>query len=251
MPYKKYGLKIIKTIAPVIGILLIYNVIYVIHKYGEHQDKLWLHRCNSIEKLYEKHDEYPNVEVDIVFRRNNTFDVTHDRDTTFNLKLKTYLAYMQKEEGKLWLDIKNLTMTNRSAMLSKLDTLMERYNNIDKDRLIIESSCWQALKLFRKNGYYTSFYLTYDKPYQLEEEEINMYMKDLQYIINSKSVNAISFPYWWYSEIKKHINHSIDLLTWEHRKTQSELLFTYKGKEMLEDPQLKVILVKDKGKYHR
>lgn len=32
--------------------------------------KIWLHRCNSVEKYREKHPRYPNVEIDLVFRDN-------------------------------------------------------------------------------------------------------------------------------------------------------------------------------------
>ena len=41
------------------------------------------------------------------------------------------------------------------------------------------------------------------------------------------------------------------LLTWKHRTPQWQLLLTPKGHKMLDDPELKVILVKDKGQYHR
>ena len=42
---------------------------------GKHKDKLWLHRCNSIEKLNEKYGDYTNVELDVCFR-DSVFDVT-------------------------------------------------------------------------------------------------------------------------------------------------------------------------------
>lgn len=38
---------------------------------NDYPEKIWLHRCNSIEKLYEQGDEYPNVEVDVVFPKNS------------------------------------------------------------------------------------------------------------------------------------------------------------------------------------
>ena len=40
-----------------------------------HTDKLWLHRCNSVEKYAEMHPRYPNVEIDVVFRPDGYFDV--------------------------------------------------------------------------------------------------------------------------------------------------------------------------------
>ena len=75
--------------------------------------------------------------------------------------------------------------------------------------------------------------------------------KHLQEIADKKVVSALSFPGCWYTEIKESLNRSIDLLTWEHRSSQLQLLLSSVGREMLFDPQLKVILVKDKGKYHR
>ena len=62
---------------------------------GRYPEKIWLHRCNSLEKLYEKQSRYPNVEVDLVFWKDRVFDVTHDVDTSFNLSLGSYFSYMK------------------------------------------------------------------------------------------------------------------------------------------------------------
>ncbi|RHE94687.1 hypothetical protein DW712_04425 [Bacteroides intestinalis] len=217
---------------------------------GRYPDKIWLHRCNSMEKLYEKHMIYPNIEVDLVFRESRKFDVTHDADTTFYLGLASYFSYMRKKEGKMWLDIKNLTPENRIMALSSLDRLVESFQ-IEKDRLIIEGQSWKALEVFTQSGYYTSFYVPYDDPDDLSKKELKCFIKGLQEIADKKVVSALSFPGCWYTEIKESLNRSIDLLTWEHRSSQLQLLLSSVGREMLFDPQLKVILVKDKGKYHR
>lgn len=203
-----------------------------------------------MEKLYEKHMIYPNIEVDLVFRESRKFDVTHDADTTFYLGLASYFSYMRKKEGKMWLDIKNLTPENRIMALSSLDRLVESFQ-IEKDRLIIEGQSWKALEVFTQSGYYTSFYVPYDDPDDLSKKELKCFIKGLQEIADKKVVSALSFPGCWYTEIKESLNRSIDLLTWEHRSSQLQLLLSSVGREMLFDPQLKVILVKDKGKYHR
>ena len=217
---------------------------------GRYPDKIWLHRCNSMEKLYEKHMIYPNIEVDLVFRESRKFDVTHDADTTFYLGLASYFSYMRKKKGKMWLDIKNLTPENRIMALSSLDRLVESFQ-IEKDRLIIEGQSWKALEVFTQSGYYTSFYVPYDDPDDLSKKELKCFIKGLQEIADKKVVSALSFPGCWYTEIKESLNRSIDLLIWEHRSSQLQLLLSSVGREMLFDPQLKVILVKDKGKYHR
>ena len=61
----------------------------------------------------------------------------------------------------------------------------------------------------------------------------------------------MSFPGPWYSTLKEELDRPIDLLTWRHRTTQLEFFLLPMGRKMVNDPQLKVILVKDKGKYHR
>ena len=243
-------MRIIRFIGVACVIGLFFLCIVAIDEVGEHPDKIWLHRCNSMEKLYEHSERYSNFEVDIVFRQDSVFDVTHDIDTSFNLSIEPYFGYIQQNGGKLWLDIKNLDLQNVSAMLTQLADLTSRYD-IDKERWSIESRNWQALQRFTEEGYYTSLYIGWENPSRLESEEIDSYMDKLRKAVDHKIVHALSFPGWWYSTIKENLNRSIDLLTWKHRTTQWQLLLTPKGHKMLDDPELKVILVKDKGQYHR
>lgn len=240
----------IKIILIIGSLFLLYRVIVAFHEIGKHQDKIWLHRCNSLEKLQEMEDYYLNIEVDIVIRRQEIFDITHDPDTTFRLNLDNYFAYLQGNARKMWLDIKNLTPENTLAVRNRLNELLARYH-IAKERLIIESSCWQALAPFTRDHFYTSLYVTYDKPSRLTRTEIAQAIEKLQEIVDQKVVRALSFPGWWYTIIKSQLHRPIDLLTWKHRTSQFELYLFPGGQKMLDDPQLKVILIKDKGHYHR
>lgn len=217
---------------------------------GCYSAKIWLHRCNSMEKLHEKRKLYPNIEVDVIFRENNIFDVTHDSDTSYGLHLDNYFSYLRENDGKVWLDIKNLNPENQTDALAELDRLAQHYQ-VSKKRLIIESPNWHVLETFTNHGYYTSLYITYQKPCHLQDEELTACITRLQQVVDKKAVCALSFPAWWYRTIKDELNRSIDLLTWKHRSTQLQLLLSPFGRKMLADPQLKVILVKDKGKHHR
>ncbi len=237
-------------IAVGMAIILVMWCTCAIQEIGDYPDKIWLHRCNSMEKLLEHQNEYRNFEVDIIFRRDSVFDVTHDADTTFHLSIEPYFSYIQYYGGNLWMDIKNLSLDNVSAMKNCLDSLLSLYG-IGKERLIVESRCWQALEQFTKAGYYTSLYIEWENPSQLDDEKIDSYMVKLRKAVDHKIVKALSFPGWWYSTIKEKLNRSIDLLTWKHRTTQFQLLLSPIGHKMLDDPDLKVILVKDKGQYHR
>ena len=235
------------------AILAISFTLYGIHAWyeiGRHQDKLWLHRCNSIEKMEEKEDNYENVEVDLVYRGDGIFDVTHDAETSFNLHIDSYLKEIGEDNGHLWLDIKNITPSNYHEMNDDLDSLCQIYH-VDKDQLIIEGSNIEGLSYFTEDQYYTSYYVPFDKPSRLSDEEIDECIDSLQTVADSKKVKAISFPGWWYNDIKDDLNRPIDLLTWKHRTTQWEFFMSPIHYRMMNDPQLKVILIKSKGKYHR
>ena len=216
---------------------------------GKHPHKVWLHRCNSIEKLHQKMELYPNIEVDVVWR-GNYFDVTHDHDTSFGLDLEEYFAHFSKNDGKMWLDVKNLNISNKDTMLAVLNSLVCRYG-VGKERLVVESPQWSLLEDFTRAGFYTSMYVEYDRPEELSGREKQVCIENLRRVVDSGCVKAISFPYWWYSTIKGTLERSVDLLTWKHRSGHFLFMLSGEGKRMLDDTQLKVVLVKDKGDFHR
>lgn len=218
---------------------------------GRHSDKLWLHRCNTTAKWLEKRGKFAHFEVDVRFTPEGRFDVTHEAASSIGLGLERYFRLIGPDTTRVWLDIKNLSSANAGAMLAALDSLTRRYA-VSRSRLIVESGDWRALALFRRRGYYTSFYVPYAPPSRLSAAERSAAMAHLRRVAASGCVDALSFPGWWYDEIHRHLHTvAIDLLTWEHRKRRLWLLMLPRGRRMLADPQLKVILVKDKGHYHR
>lgn len=242
--------KIIYAILVMLVAALLVVVSGAARQIGNYSHKVWLHRCNSIEKLREKEALYPNVEVDVVFREDNTFDVTHDLDKTFNLDLGEYFRHYQEREGKIWLDVKNLNGENKDSMLVALTGLLNRYG-MAKERIIVESPEWEHLGVFTGNGFYTSMYVTFKKPWKLARGVKNSCLEQLRKVADSKKVCAISFPHWWYRTIREELGRDIDLLTWKNRTSQLVFLMSREGKKMLRDNQLKVVLVKDKGAFHR
>lgn len=230
-------------------LLITLGSLYSLLHIDNYPDKLWLHRCNSVEKYAEMHERYPNVEIDVVFRGDHRFDVTHDYHTTFHLPVDSILK-KSHGGGYFWLDIKNLDSLNRYDILDEMKRLCKQYD-LSKQQFILESPNWKQLGLFTEQGYYTSCYVPYEKPSRLDEGELSHCIKELQKVADSDQVCALSFPGWWYTSLKKHLNRDIDLLTWKHRTTQFEFFLTPIGWRMLRDSQLKVILIKDKGQYHR
>lgn len=217
---------------------------------GVKREKLWLHRTNSLEKLREKEARFPDFEVDLVFRENGVFDVTHDADTTFRLSLGSYMPHIRRRGSRVWLDVKNLSEHNACHALRTLDSLLEKHH-VGKSRFIVESRNLHALDIFTAQGYYTSYYVDFPPPLGLDTEAIDTCIARLQRVADSGKARALSFPGWWYRPIRQKLNRKIDLLTWKHRTTPFGIYATPEGLTMLFDSQLKVILVKSKGKYHR
>lgn len=220
----------------------------------DYPEKLWLHRTNSLEKLAQKGSAFPNIEVDVVVRNAGPdsvgFDVTHDVDTTFHLGLRPYFKRADSLNSRIWLDVKNLTPANAGASLRELESL-RRSEDVALSQLIVESRQVDALEPFTRAGYYTSYYVDFPKPIDLSEEEERRLVGHLDTIAASGKVRALSFPGWWYRPIKHYLHSGIDLLTWKHYTTRFGMTANPLNRALLNDPQLKVILVKSKSHYDR
>ena len=239
---------LIKRIAALFIVIVAIYMLVMFLFVGNYKERLWLHRCNSIEKFTEQHESYPNIEIDLVYRESGYFDVTHDEPVTYGLPLDSIFAHPMCD-GKMWLDIKNITALNVDSVLFELQHLLAQYK-IDKSRLIIESSSWQELAILTNAGFYTSYYFPVGNPRKLNANQQKSALDNLQKVVDSAEICAISFPAWWYSDIKRTIKTDLDLLTWKHRSTQYEF-FLMGGFRLLNDKQVKVVLLKSKGKYHR
>lgn len=225
---------------------------YMWHRVGTRPDKVWLHRCNSIEKLQEKEHLYPNVEVDICLRPGGMMDVTHDSDTTFHLSIDPYMAYLAKHKDRyVWLDVKNLTEDNQGTFIHSLDSLVHTYG-IMKHQLVIESPEWKLLFPLTRAKYYTSCYVTAPRPSSLTKWQRDSVISRLGVVARSGCVRALSFPAYWYNSLRLQFqDEDISYLTWMHHRTQLGMLLDPLGQVIMNDRRVKVILVKDKGRYHR
>lgn len=170
-----------------------------------------MHRCNSIEKWDELSETYNHIEVDVIFRENNTFDVTHDADTSFNLTLELYFKQMQPSDSHIWLDIKNLDKHNADEATDRLDSLTKTYN-IDKNRLVTESGNIDALDSLDDAGYYTAYYVSNVKPEKLTDEEEAELYASIETALSRQAADALSFPVWLYDKMKEFTSTTKDTI---------------------------------------
>ena len=242
------GNLVIIFLAALFATLLLYSLV-AWHYTAAYRSKLWLHRCNSLEKLQEQSERFRNVELDLVFRETTgRFDVTHDLDTTFHLGLRPYIQHAARRHGRLWLDVKNLTPANAAAALARLDSLCAECG-LKPDSLIVESRRPELLLPFTRRGYFTYYYVPFDKPSRLAHPESAV--AQIRSVAQSGQVRAVSFPYWWYTSLRGRLPSHIAMLTWLHRSTEPEVRLWPGHLPLLTDPQVKVVLIKSKGKYHR
>ena len=217
---------------------------------GKYPDRLWLHRANSLEKWEEFSALYPNAEIDITVREGAVLDVTHDEPVSFGLCADRYIQALAHNDRRLWLDIKNLP-PNATRVIERLDSMLA-IAQVDRTRLIIESDNAEALGLFKQRGYYTSYYVRYDNPSQLTPAELATALNQLRKVVDSGQVSALSFPIDWYATLHEQLHRpEIDLLTWDHHTRQWTFHLLPWKRTLLNDPQVKVILLKKKDSHHR
>lgn len=194
---------------------------------------------------------FEGVEVDVIYRDSTClFDVTHDADVTFGLDIAPYFRHAAASGTRLWLDLKNLTPQNVAAVERQLALLCTRAR-LGKSRFIVESRNADALEKLTARGYYTSYYVPYDKPSRLSSTQRDSCVAAVRAIVASGKVRAISFPGWWYAPLKGKIPDEVDMLTWLHRSEELEVRLWPGYLPLLRDPQIKIVLIKSKGKYHR
>ncbi|MBP2631054.1 MAG: opgE [Firmicutes bacterium] len=212
--------------------------------------KFWLHRSDSLEKTAEFSDKYNGIELDIIFfNKESDFDVSHDSNGRIDYPLESFLQFLTGTENKIWLDFKNLNINNAVQSSNLLEEMLSR-NHIDKNRVIVESHDYNALGYFKNKGFYTSFYCPVDDKYLNTEEGKTLFTSLVLKAVDSGNVNAVSFPVGYYSLVKS-TNIKVDFLTWNENEKWFKFYFNPELQKVLNDQQVKVILVKDSAKVNR
>lgn len=234
-------------------------------------NKIWLHRVDEIAKLERYFGDYGNFEIDVHFfgeslakqvgNKKAYFDVGHDGiEKSIGLNLEEMLnlivaknrafygnAKNHTNTSKVWLDFKNLDLSNAKSALKELSRIVDKSKFL-RQNLIVESGNYAELKAFKDAGFYTSYYVPYYTKDELKSSEI--IKAHLQNIALSGNVNALSFPYYLYDfikslNLKNASGKDIDLLTWNEGQSWSENM----SNKAFDDEQIKVILAGEKGEY--
>lgn len=217
--------------------------------------KFWAHRCNDTRKAEEMMTKYKGVELDIIFcptGDGGSFEVSHDSQPALEHPLDSFFALLaSSQRTNCWLDFKNLNKETVKPALHEIERLVTKYQ-IDKKHLIVESSNYALLGAFRRQGYYTSYYCPVNDKRYLDTNAHNAeYTRLVNNAVKSGNVDAVSFPISYYSLVKG-ANVSVDYLTWYvGYHGWIDFYFDQKLKSVLQDQQVKVILVSANSRYNR
>ncbi|MES2837092.1 MAG: DUF2181 domain-containing protein [Bacteroidota bacterium] len=213
--------------------------------------KIWVHRVNSIEKLDELKADYYGVELDVVFVDSlKKFDINHPPEKSIQLFLEEYLSSVsQNKTLHFWLDFKNLEAKNQEQAIKNLNFICDSLSLL-RNNFIVESSNVSMLNEFLKEGYQISYYLHWPGLYSLNKNEFKQKLNSINEELKIyKYKNYLSSDYRDYEILKKQFPEH-EILLWlddafgKQDKFKDRLLL-YK---MLLDKDVKVILIRYKSK---
>lgn len=208
------------------------------------EEKLWLHRVNNIDKLKALESIYKGLEIDIIFDDHHEyFYVSHDPISEPLLSLNDLFENVDDINSHyFWLDVKNLNSENYHQAFEHLKDLSLKYELMPSN-IIIESENPHLLSVFTNFGFITSYYMPTFNPYEIDENDIIKYAKEIDISLQKSNVNFISTHYLSYHFIKKYFPDS-QILMWDTRNDWINKF--YIEKKLIKDEKVKVILIRDK-----
>lgn len=214
------------------------------------EDKIWVHRVNSIEKLNEVQTKFNGVELDIVFLDSlNEFDINHPPEPSIQLFLDNYLSSVNKNSSlHFWLDFKNLEIENQKNALNKLNSICDSLS-LNRIQIIVESGNVALLTEFSKAGYEISYYLHWPGLYSLDKNQFQNQLTQIKSNLESLNYQGyLSSDYRDYYILKENFPKHKILLWLEHpfgkENKFKDRIQLYK---LLLDNQVKILLMKYKS----
>lgn len=209
--------------------------------YG-YYDKVWAHRVNDLKKLKSSEDNFKGIELDIVYQEEgNWLDVYHPPAPSKGLSFANYVKHIKNNKVGVWLDLKNLTKENHTAIIALIDSAIVSAE-LDKSKIIIESSHPDCLDIFREKGYRISYYLP-AKMYLKTEKEVLNNINDIKKNIENNSHLELSAYFEDYPIVAKYFPLRKKNFWVLHSSYSPKILIDYKKiRRMLKDSTVETVL---------
>ncbi|HNP54947.1 MAG TPA: hypothetical protein PKK69_10015 [Ferruginibacter sp.] len=204
-------------------------------------DKSWYWGIDRLDLLGKIPAQAPGIELDCYWDSvQNCFFVYHDTDHISNLRADSLLtAYRSRNKnGAVWFDCKNLSERTCTSALSEWMRLQRMF--FLQEKMIVESDCLPCLKAIGDSGVYTSYYVPYFNPYQLEEDSLNQLLRSLSSQLKEMPTAAVSVYYFQYPVLRQFLPR-YPVLTWSTESNVS-VVSLYFNHQLKADSLVKVIL---------
>jgi len=120
-------------------------------------NKYWAHRVLDPQTANNLSVKFNGVELDVFFESDKSlFDVRRHGSFKGN-SLIDYLSKINNNDMYFWVDLKNLSSSNISSVITRLELITE--GTILKKKIIIESKNINLLYELKKSGYKISYWL--------------------------------------------------------------------------------------------
>ena len=205
-----------------------------------HYSKVGADRVNSIEKLASAVKYFEIIELDLVYDNQEGYlDVNHPPVLSIKLTLENYISIIDSDQKPfLWLDIKNLTEKNSKNILNRLLKVF-KMNNYPLDKVLVESLDSNALSVFIKAGFKTSYYLPYGLC-EMSDKELRTSIINIKEILRIQPNIAISSDIQDYEILTENFP-SVTKYTWTMGSVfRNHFIQTQKA---LRDPNVAIVLV--------
>ncbi len=224
----------------------------------DHFEKIWAHRVNSLGKLEQLQSIYSGVELDVVLEADSGgshhFDVNHPPAESISLSLDTYLSKaVGRGSLRFWLDLKNLDQESWQPTVSRLRWLMRKHG-LERDRIIVESTNFRALRHLVEAGFDSSYYLPYLKLDEMAVDERERWATQLADNARLAGVDIISFPGYMLEFVSTQIRPRLDeieLLTWIPKRSLANPEDAPFLQEVVNDEAIQVVLVGHRTRFDR
>lgn len=213
-------------------------------EYLGYYNKVYAHRVNSIEKLNAALHFFKGVELDLVYKKDkNILDVNHPPAQSINLNFETYINEI--EQGTfpfLWLDIKNLNINTAQDIFVKLNSILDKLS-YPKNKILIETFYPEALSIFTKAGYHTSYYLP---PKLYKNVDLENEIKKINIILKKQPNIGISTNFEDYEIIKTNFPNQKKYIWALVPNINTKF---WKIRKLLKDEKVEIVLSKYKAFY--
>lgn len=209
------------------------------------RERIWVHRVNSTERYDVLKNKFNGFETDIAYRNSmHAFSVYHPPvdgiDDT--LSLARFLSSIDLKHKKIWFDTRYLDTSNMKEALQALSAL-DRSGLVQKN-CILEIYDAAAAGFFAANGYSVSFNMSPELISQMEKktavkDSVSRYLEQVAYVSQEAG---------YLGAIKK-LFPARQILTWDSHF--SSFFDTASLQQLLDDPQIAIILVNIKSRFYR